>query len=126
MSALHGRWQRLLRAAEFLDLAVDGDRDVFAGGDVAELDDPVAFAGELSPAARLLRILFDRLVGLASGVEADGAQPLRAGARDGKALPFHGDGLGVGHLGRDGRDEGVIEHVSHFVGLILIAGSMVG
>jgi len=79
-----------------LDFLVDCDCYVFLRDEVAELDDSLSVAGQLSPAAGLLGILLDGLVFLAVEEEAGGAQALAAGASDTEFASVDFD-LGAGH-----------------------------
>jgi hypothetical protein len=90
--------------------AIDRYRNKLVREPILELHNRMAFPSELSPAARLIWILFDGLVLAAVHLELHCLQSLRTGAFDGRGRSFKSDLAFVFHLLRDGLHQWDIEH----------------
>src|ERR1700685_1605998 len=79
----------------FMNFLSYRDANVFVGQQIQELHDALSLPRQLSPAARLLRILLNGLVFAAGSYETHGSEALAAGARDpGNATLDHNFGPG--------------------------------
>lgn len=112
---LRRRWLSFLPVV-FLDFAIDRDGDEAVSGDVLELDNLMTGAGELSPAAGLVGVLFDGGVLVSVNGEGNGTEALGGGAADGDGVALEGDGIGGHHLGGNGLEGGEV-HVLNIVTL---------
>jgi|HubBroStandDraft_2_1064218.scaffolds.fasta_scaffold38772_2 hypothetical protein len=90
------------------------DGNVFVGQQIPELHDALSLPRQLSPAARLLRILLNGLVFAAGSYETHGSEALAAGARDpGTATLDHNFGPGHQLLSYYQKSCSV-QHIFHF------------
>jgi hypothetical protein len=86
---------------------------ILSGCNIPELHDAMPFPRKVPPSAGLVWVLLNRLIWLASHIEACSLQALIAGASDGDIFPLHHKFSVTHHLLGNGLHQLKIEHISH-------------
>src|SRR5579863_1637293 len=107
------RLSRVLR-----HLSIDDHSHILSRSNIPDLHHPVSLARQLSPPARLLRILFDRLILSPAHLDAHRPKLPRPSPRHPRSLPLQDDLRPSHHLLRHRNQKRMIQHVPAFSELL--------